>query len=70
MPEFLFENPFKQNVQKAMNQKGFVLFNTIITDKKDQLRNDDFIALFDTGKFAVKRLSRIEGNNELIIWNN
>lgn len=67
MPDFLFENPFAGNVANSLNKQGFVLFNTIINNENQKVRNDSFIALFDSTKFTFKRLSKIEGNNELLI---
>ena len=50
-----------------MNPGGFMLFNTIINNKEEQARNDYFEKLLDTGKVKIRRLSKIEGNNELFI---
>lgn len=67
MPEFLFEEAFVKNVLNCLNPKGFVLFNTIISGKRAENRNDNFATLFDAAKIDVRRLSKIEGDNELFL---
>lgn len=67
MPEFLFEELFVKNVLNSLNSKGFVLFNTIASGKRAENRNDIFATLLDKTKIDIKRLSKIEGDNELFI---
>ncbi|MGH2666134.1 spermidine synthase [Flavobacterium sp.] len=70
MPDFLFEKVFIEKVLLLLEPNGFILFNTIINGKTEQMRNDDFKKLFDSSKTRIRRLSKIEGNNELFIFNN
>jgi spermidine synthase len=65
MPDFLFNEKFVNQIQNIVNQKGFVLFNTMnLIDNQ----NYKFISCFDANKFAVKKISKIEQYNELIIF--
>ncbi|MEO8515819.1 MAG: fused MFS/spermidine synthase [Flavobacterium sp.] len=67
MPDFLFEETFVKNYLNQLNTNGYVLFNTIISGKRAENRNDTFLTLFDSSKINIRRLSKIEGNNELLI---
>ena len=67
MPEFLFESQFVQNTIALLSISGFVIFNTMVIDSKNEQRNLDYIALFDKNKFTFSSISNLEKFNELII---
>jgi spermidine synthase len=67
MPNFLFEKFFTDRVGFLMKNYGFLLFNTMILNEKQNIRNQQFSEQFDSNQFSVKKLPRIEQHNELII---
>jgi spermidine synthase len=67
MPGFLFENFFKNRLTEILNMKGYILFNTMILREDDNARNKLYISFFDTEKYKVWTLPRIEQHNELIL---
>ena len=67
MPEFLFEKEFIENVLNLLNSNGFVIFNTIVNSKIKNERNEKFINFIQSKNMIVKQLSKLEGDNELII---
>lgn len=69
MPDFLFEEPFISNLHNILDNKGNILFNTIVNFSNDIERNKKYN--ISASKFFknVKVLSRVEGNNELFILN-
>jgi spermidine synthase len=68
MPGFLFEKEFTTHISNILKEKGTVLFNTIVSYPRDQVRNDKYIENFDLSVFDIIRFSKIEGDNELIIF--
>jgi spermidine synthase len=67
MPNFLFENFFINRICFLLNRKGVVLFNTMLLNKKQNLRNKNYISSFDASQYKVKAIPRVESHNELII---
>lgn len=67
MPDFLFEKEFVSKTSKILNSNGTILFNTIVNNSLAQNRNDNFLKLLVSEKIECKRLSEVEGNNELFI---
>jgi len=67
MPNFLFEDFFTDRLNAILAPNGVVLFNTMITDPAHNRRNLKYIAKFDSKKFKVKTIPRVEEHNELII---
>ncbi len=67
MPEFLFEEDFIQNTLALLNEKGIVIFNTIANSKIKIDRNAKFINFNQSKNIFVRKLSKLEGDNELII---
>ena len=43
MPNFLFENYFIDRICFLLKSKGFILFNTMLLDKADDLRNEKLL---------------------------
>ena len=69
MPSFLFEEFFQGRIGEILNQNGYILFNTMLLNKKDDKRNLDYLASFQEKKFSVRTIPRVENHNELIIIN-
>jgi spermidine synthase len=67
MPNFLFETFFIDRVLFLLNKHGFLLFNTMCLTENDNLRNENYVAVFDNKKVVVTTIPRIESHNELII---
>ncbi len=67
MPNFLFEKFFVDRICYLLNSKGFILFNTMVLNDKQKQLNLDFFNAFDSTKFSVTKLHKIEELNELII---
>ena len=67
MPNFLFEKFFIDRICFLLNNKGFVLFNTMCLTASDNFRNQSFVKDFDTANFKIQTIPRVEVHNELII---
>ena len=67
MPNFLFEKFFMNRIGKLLKINSCILFNTMLLNEKDNLRNEKYIAEFNNKPFKVKKIPRIESHNELII---
>lgn len=67
MPDFLFEEKFSENILNCLTEKGTVLFNTIVSTNSDQIRNENYKKLIQNKFKTLKKISNIEGNNELFI---
>jgi spermidine synthase len=70
MPDFLFEPDFISDVFQSLSQRGVVLFNTIVVTTNHEIRNDKFGKMVSLHYSQLKRLSNIEGHNELFILHN
>ena len=67
MPNFLFESFFINRICFLLKSKGFILFNTMLLNEKDNARNKNYINDFDKLHFIIKSIPRVENHNELII---
>jgi len=67
MPNFLFEDFFTDRLEVILESKGSVLFNTMITQPVHNERNLKYISKFNTKKYKVQSIPRVEEHNELII---
>lgn len=67
MPHFLFETFFIDRICLLLNPKGFILFNTMVLTEKQKKLNLDFFNAFDSAKYILTTLNKIEERNELII---
>lgn len=67
MPNFLFESFFSGHVCSLLNDRGFVLFNTMILDEAHNARNRKYITEINPKMFTAKMLPRVEQHNELIV---
>ena len=64
MPNFLFEDFYINRINFLLNINGFILFNTMILDKKDSERNVIYRTKFSTN-YSVRLYPKIEHHNEL-----
>lgn len=67
MPNFLFESFFQLRMIEILNNDGYILFNTMILNKADEIRNENYSQFFESEGYIVNHLPRIEEHNELII---
>ena len=67
MPNFLFETFFINRICYHLKNKGFVLFNTMILNESQNLRNKKFVSDFYEHQFKIRTIPRIEFHNELIV---
>lgn len=64
MPNFLFEDFFINRVNFLLNTNGFILFNTMVINQKDVIRNIDYKKKFDKN-YSLRMYPKIEEHNEL-----
>ncbi len=67
MPSFLFENFFTQRLCALLQEKGCILFNTMVLSEKDNQRNKKYCTEFYQPNFKIKTIPRVEIHNELIV---
>jgi spermidine synthase len=67
MPDFLFEKFFLDRLCALLQNKGFILFNTMVLNEKENLRNKTFCNEFYLPNFNIKTIPRVEVHNELIV---
>ena len=67
MPNFLFEKFFINRIGDILNNRGYILFNTMLLNEKQNLRNKAYIQEFNTKSYSIFTVPRIENHNELII---
>lgn len=68
MPSFLFETYFQDRLYSILNSNGYLLFNTMLLNQTDNLRNQAYIKHFKTKKGNVDVIPRVENHNELIVF--
>ncbi|MDI9310314.1 MAG: fused MFS/spermidine synthase [Limnohabitans sp.] len=66
MPSFLFEEKFSLQLKKILTENGSILFNTIVTLSTDFDRNTNYYQMIKT-HFTTKKISNVEGDNELFL---
>ncbi len=64
MPNFLFEDFFINRINLLLNPEGFILFNTMVINEKDRIRNLDYRKKFD-GNYSIRMYPKVEIHNEL-----
>jgi spermidine synthase len=64
MPSFLFETHFIQRVNSMLNTNGFILFNTMVINEKNRIRNLDYRKYFDEN-YSLRMYPKVEVHNEL-----
>lgn len=64
MPNFLFEDFFINRINFLLNVEGFILFNTMVINEKDRIRNIDYKKKFG-GNYSLRMYPKVEEHNEL-----
>jgi len=64
MPNFLFEDFFINRINFLLKVNGFILFNTMVLDYQDRIRNATYKSKFDSN-YSVRLYPKIEVHNEL-----
>lgn len=64
MPNFLFEDFFIQRINSLLNVNGFILFNTMVINKKHEERNALYRSKFG-GNYSLRMYPKVEIHNEL-----
>ncbi|MDI9257039.1 spermidine synthase [Flavobacterium sedimenticola] len=64
MPNFLFEDFFINRINSLLNTNGFILFNTMVINKKDEERNLLYKSKFG-GNYSLRMYPKVETHNEL-----
>ncbi|TDE27554.1 MULTISPECIES: spermidine synthase [Flavobacterium] len=67
MPNFLFETFFINRICSLLKNRGFILFNTMLLNESQNLRNKKYVSEFYENQFKIKTIPRLEVHNELII---
>ena len=64
MPNFLFEDFFINRINFLLNINGFILFNTMVINEKNRIRNLDYKKKF-SGNYSLRMYPKVEIHNEL-----
>jgi spermidine synthase len=64
MPNFLFEDFFINRINFLLNVDGFILFNTMVINEKNRIRNLDYRKKFDAN-YSIRMYPKVEIHNEL-----
>ncbi|GAA4056099.1 MULTISPECIES: fused MFS/spermidine synthase [Flavobacterium] len=64
MPNFLFEDFFINRINFLLNVEGFILFNTMVINEKNRIRNLDYKKKFDAN-YSIRMYPKVETHNEL-----
>ncbi|WP_445452369.1 spermidine synthase [Flavobacterium sp. 25HG05S-40] len=64
MPNFLFQDFFINRINSLLNLNGFILFNTMVIDKKQEERNRIYQSKFN-GNYSLRMYPKVETHNEL-----
>lgn len=67
MPNFLFEKFFINRIGSLLNQHGYILFNTMTLNEKQNQRNKEYLLEFTSLPYTIYTIPRIENHNELIV---
>ena len=67
MPNFLFETFFINRICFLLKSRGFILFNTMILNETQNIRNQKYVSEFYENQFRIRTIPRIEIHNELIV---
>ncbi|TDE43170.1 methyltransferase domain-containing protein [Flavobacterium rhamnosiphilum] len=67
MPNFLFETFFINRICSLLKSNGFILFNTMLLNESQNVRNKKYVSEFYKNQFQIKTIPRVEVHNELIV---
>jgi spermidine synthase len=69
MPSFLFESFFINRLENILEKNGFVIFNTMILNHRDEVRNLEYVNYLNSkNTYKISKLPRIAKHNEVIIF--
>lgn len=66
MPTFLFESYFVEKIHTILNTGGFILFNTIVLNQEDEIRNQKLHTLFPKEHYSIRTYPKQQKYNELL----
>lgn len=64
MPNFLFEDFFIYRINFLLNVNGFILFNTMVINEENKVRNLNYKTKFQ-GDYSLRMFPKVEVHNEL-----
>jgi spermidine synthase len=64
MPNFLFEDFFINRINFLLNVNGFILFNTMVINEQNRIRNLEYKKKFG-GEYSLRMYPKVEEHNEL-----
>ena len=64
MPNFLFEDYFINRINFLLKVNGFILFNTMVINENNRVRNVDYKKKFG-GNYSLRMYPKVEVHNEL-----
>ena len=64
MPNFLFQDFFINHNKLLLKVNGFILFNTMVINEKDNQRNAEYKSKFN-GNYSLRMYPKVEVHNEL-----
>ena len=64
MPNFLFEDFFINRVNYLLKVNGFILFNTMVINEQNRIRNLEYKKKFG-GNYSLRMYPKVEVHNEL-----
>ena len=64
MPNFLFEDYFIQRINYLLKVNGFILFNTMVINEENRIRNVNYKKKFG-GNYSLRMYPKVEVHNEL-----
>lgn len=67
MPNFLYEDFFKDRILFLLKEKGYILFNTMILDQESVNKNKEYVSYYKSKVNSIEVVSNIENFNEIII---
>ena len=67
MPSFVYEEFYVKHLKLILKTNGYILFNTIILNKNQEVKNTKYCELFPIQEYTVQRLKKLQPFNELIL---
>lgn len=67
MPDFLYSDEFIENTKRILKPKGYILFNSIVLNKKSEEKNLIYKQYFLESKYQVQSFPNLNDKNELIL---
>lgn len=67
MPDFLYSDEFIENTKRILKPKGYILFNSIVLNKKSEEKNFTYKQYFLESKYQFQSFPNLNDKNELIL---